>query len=410
MEINTVIVGGGHAGLTMSKVLQEKKVAHIILEKKTVLWQWKEWRWDGFMMNTPMEFSRMYQQEDGLPDTKMSVPQKEMNALWATYAGQEGFNIKENCPVTSVTRNDDGTFVVACSDGNTSYLANNVINCSGQFQIPNIPDISKGILVEQMSLTEYKSPSALKAGAVLVVGGGQCGVQIAEELVRAGRTVHLSTSKVMGAPRSHRGEDVFYWMERTGMLKMPPQALPSKEARYEKIPICGNDHPISHHSLFRQGVKLVGRLNAAESGVLTFNNDLHSNIAYAMETYALRNVFFEDFAVKNGGDEKFGALTEEPEWKVSEELMALKPATTLDLKAADITTVIWATGWRWEAPWLQVPEVRAEFDHLGKPVTCDVPGVPGFFHLGFSWLRTPNSGNVGGQPDDALWIAGRLVQ
>ncbi len=260
--VDTVIIGGGQAGLCMSYALQEDGREHIVLEKGRLLEQWFSRRWDRFMVNTPQKFTRLLGQRDELSDAAMGVPLEKTIETWQTHIQERNFPVREHMEVVSVEQGGDDNFIVRVNskEGPSEYRARNVVAAPGNYQIPNIPDCADRLSdeIQQFRVGTFTNPEALSEGAVLIVGGGQTGMQIGEALLKAGRDVFIATSRVKGSPRSYRGEDIFFWMERTGMLQMPPQALPDPNMKYDRIPIVGNDHPISHHSLARLGARFLG--------------------------------------------------------------------------------------------------------------------------------------------------------
>ena len=318
--IDTVVIGGGQAGLCMSCVLQEAGREHVVLEKKRVLEQWRSSRWDSFMMNTPQAYSRIMGQDDGVPDEKMSIPLAQSVKAWDDCVKQRQFPIRDHSEAVSVKQDPDGSLLVTVKsdgEGPNEYRARNVVAAPGNYQLPNIPACANNLSpeIQQLRVGTYTNPPDIQDGAILVIGGGQTGIQLGEELVQAGRKVFIATSKVKGSVRSYRGEDVFFWMDRTGVLTMPKDALPDPNMKYDRIPITGNDHPISHHSLARLGAVLLGRLkDISEDGVVvTFEDNLQENIAFAHEGYDFIINVFEGWIAENGNGDKFPAPTPESE-------------------------------------------------------------------------------------------------
>lgn len=414
-SIDTVIIGGGHAGLCMSYALQQENKIHVVLEKRRALEQWRSCRWDSFMMNTPQAYHRMLGQTDKLPDNQMSLPLKETIKVWDDYINAHNFPTREHTEVISVEQNEDGQFLVTVKregDGPSSYLAKNVIAAPGNYQLANIPECASylGPDIQQLRVGTYTNPEAIQDGAILVVGCGQTGVQIGEELLDTGRKVFIATSHVKGSVRSYRGEDVFFWLDRTGMLTMPKEALPDPNMKYDRLPIAGNNHPISHYSLARKGAVLLGGLKDISTDGLTatFKDNLKENIDFAVGGYNFLIGMIEDWISKNGGAEKFPPAMPEPEWEVYLPLLENPAPLTLDLKENDISAVLWATGWRADFSWLKIKAIHDELGPHGRPESCETP-VPGFFWLGYHWLRYLNSGNVAGFHHDAPYIVQKLL-
>ncbi|MCH7876359.1 MAG: hypothetical protein IH965_13815 [Gemmatimonadetes bacterium] len=251
----------------------------------------------------------------------------------------------------------------------------------------------------------------LSADDVVLVeaGGGQAGMQLGEELLQIGRKVFIATSRVKGSLRSYRGEDIFFWLDRTGMLTMPKEALPDPNMKYDRIPIAGNNHPISHYSLARMGAVFLGGLEdiSKDGAIATFKDNLQENIAFAQGGYNFLFNALEGWITENGKENDYPPHTPEPEWEPHQPLLEYTAPTKLNLRENNIVAVLWATGWNADLSWLHIDEVRQELGPHGRPETCDT-SVPGFFWLGFHWLRFLNSGNGKGFHHDAPYIVSKL--
>ncbi|WP_229476812.1 flavin-containing monooxygenase [Massilia rubra] len=414
-HIDTVVIGAGQAGLCMSYVLQRAGREHVVLEQAQALEQWRSARWDSFKINSPLAFSRLMGQRDGLPDRQRGLALRTILGLWDDCIAQRAFPIHEKSKVVAVEQAPDGGFRVHVEReaGSHVYLARNVIAAPGTYQLPRIPACAAriGPQIEQYRVGTYTNPSTVRAGSVLVVGGGQTGVQLSEELAQAGRRVYLATSMVKGTPRSHRGEDIMFWLERTGLLATPKEELTDPGERLERLPIVGSDHAISHHCLARMGVTLLGTLRgmSADGELALFDNNLDEHILFAQQGYDELIGHIEDWIARQDDVVRLGfaAPVAEPEWRPHQPLSALPPPTELNLRQAGIHTVIWATGWRADLSWLLIDDVVRALDTHGLPQACDTP-VDGFFWLGFHWLRTRASGSGAGFHLDAPYIASRL--
>jgi putative flavoprotein involved in K+ transport len=414
-NIDTIVIGAGQAGLCMSYALQCARREHLVLEQGRALEQWRSARWDSFRINSPMAYSRLMGQRDILPDRQRGIPLLETLRLWDECIAQRAFPIHEKSKVVAVERAPDGVFRVHVESdtGSHIYLAKNVIAAPGNYQFPKTPACAGklGPEIEQLWVGTYTSPSAVRAGSVLVVGGGQTGVQLSEELAQAGRQVYLATSRVKGTPRSYRGEDIMFWLDRTGLLATPRDELTNPEERFDRLPIVGPDYPISHYSLARMGVTLLGRLRdiSADGERALFENNLDDNILFAQNGYDELIGHIEDWISQQNEAVrfKFPKPVSEPEWRPHQPLTALNSPKELNLQQEGIRTVIWATGWRADLSWLLIDDVVRALDANGLPQACDTP-VDGFFWLGFHWLRTRTSGNGAGFHLDAPYIASRL--
>ena len=314
----------------------------------------------------------------------------------------------------SFRQDKDGYLIVKVKSddqGPQEYKAKNVVAAPGNYQLPNIPACASnlGSDIQQLRVGTYTNPSAIRDGAILVVGGGQTGMQLGEELLQTGRKVFIATSRVKGSLRSYRGEDIFFWLDRTGMLTMPKEALPDPNMKYDRIPIAGNNHPISHYSLARMGAVFLGGLEdiSKDGAIAMFKDNLQENIAFAQEGYNFLFNALEGWIAENSKENDYPPHTPEPEWEPHQPLLEYTAPTKLNLRENDIVAVLWATGWNADLSWLHIDEVRQELGPHGRPEACDT-SVPGFFWLGFHWLRFLNSGNGNGFHHDAPYIASKL--
>jgi putative flavoprotein involved in K+ transport len=270
--VETVIVGGGQAGLAVSYHLTQQGRAHTILEQASQPAEaWRNHRWDSFTFVTPNWTIRMpgaeYQGDD--PDSFM--PRDEIVAYFEDYIERFRLPIQYGVRVSSVEPNGDGYLV---HTDEATVQAANVVIATGLFQKPNIPPFSANLPVEvqQLHSSEYRNPAALPAGAVLVVGSAQSGAQIAEELYQSGRKVYLCVSSAGRGPRRYRGKDIVWWLKQIGFFEQTVDKLPSPKAKFAaSIQASGKDggHTISLHQFARDGVVLLGRMQAAQGGKIT---------------------------------------------------------------------------------------------------------------------------------------------
>ena len=394
-------------------------------------------RWchlENFSLNTKIHFTKLYGQED--PDWPLGHPIAEDIEFWESHVKKLGIHYRLNTTVTSVKRDPESKefFVVTAQsvlDGVTSmtdFRARNVICANGRFGTPNVPkslSASTPSSVKQHVVQDLKLDN-LQPGAVLVVGSAQSGTQIADMLSRNGKKTFLCQSKVLGCPRSYRGRDLFYWLELVDFLFMPTSELgkmdPEKARwlRYGANPMFGSRKPISPFSLHRQGVTLLGHLDAIDDGVGKIRPDraLCCHISYAGYEDIMNMIV--DFAKKKEetDPEWLAAFTggaphdlPEPEWEIVEELMTTNGPETIDFKENDITNIVWCTGWNTDFSFLEVAEATAEFDRKGyapTPPKCESEAVPGLFFCGFPWLSNLNSENITGMSKDQLEILKRL--
>jgi putative flavoprotein involved in K+ transport len=399
--IDTLVIGGGQAGLAASAHLKQRKVAHIVLERDRIAERWRSERWDSLVANGPAWHDRFPARTyDGIdPD---AFPGKDQIAdYFERFAASITAPIHCGVEVTALHKLPSGGFRAETSQG--TIMATNVVVATGPFQKPIIPEMvpaEAGVM--QLHSNAYKNPHQLCDGAVLVVGAGSSGAQIAEELQRAGRQVYLSVGPHDRPPRRYRGHDFVWWLGKLG--KWDAKA---KEPGTEHVTIAVSGayggQTMDFRRLAAQGVTLLGRANGFADGKITLNADLAENIARGDANYlsVLREA--DAFAAAQGLD-----LPPEPEAHVLGPLpnSVTQPVQSLDLAAAGITSIIWATGFALDFGWIKIDA----FDDTGRPIHKDgVSKVPGLFFLGLPWLSCRGSAFIWGAWKDAEHLAGQIA-
>ena len=399
--IDTLVIGGGQAGLAASAHLKQRKVAHIVLERDRIAERWRSERWDSLVANGPAWHDRFPARTyDGIePD---AFPGKDQIAdYFERFAASITAPIHCGVEVTALHKLPSGGFHAETSQG--TIKATNVVVATGPFQKPIIPEMvpaETGVM--QLHSNAYKNPHQLCDGAVLVVGAGSSGAQIAEELQRAGRQVYLSVGPHDRPPRRYRGHDFVWWLGKLG--KWDAKA---KEPGTEHVTIAVSGayggQTMDFRRLAAQGVTLLGRANGFADGKITLNADLAENIARGDANYlsVLREA--DAFAAAQGLD-----LPPEPEAHVLGPLpnSVTQPVQSLDLAAAGITSIIWATGFALDFGWIKIDA----FDDTGRPIHKDgVSKVPGLFFLGLPWLSCRGSAFIWGAWKDAEYVAGQIA-
>ncbi len=402
-QIETVIVGGGQAGLAVSYHLTQQGRAHTILEQASQPAEaWRNHRWDSFTLVTPNWTVRLpgaeYQGDD--PDGFM--PRDAVVAYFEDYIERSRLPIRYGVRVTSVERNGAGYRVHA--NGST-VEASNVVIATGLFQQPGIPPFSANLPAEiqQLHSGEYRHPAALPAGAVLVVGSAQSGGQIAEELYQSGRQVFLCVSSAGWGPRRYRGQDIFWWLDKIGFLDMTADDLPSPEMKFAaSVLVSGKDggHALNVHQFARDGVVLLGRMQAAHGAKITLAPDLRENLAKSdkWQVDILKRI--DGYIAKNGLD-----VPQEPVPQPRDAYDA-PVITELDLQSAGITSVIWATGYKSDFGLVRLPVLGGDGYPIQERGLTDYPGL---YFVGLPWLHTAKSGVLFGVGDDAAVIASDIV-
>ncbi len=397
-RIDTLIIGGGQAGLTMSHHLSKRSRAHVVLERGRIAERWRSERWDGLYFQTPNLLL-------GLPD--FPFPHTDPNAyatcqeivdFLAGYAAFIEAPVRSRVAVTRLSRgNGEFRYVAETSAGQIG--ATNVVVATGPFQRPIIPALlpaTPGVL--QLHAVHYRAPHKLPDGAVLVVGSGASGAQIAEELMRAGRRVYLSISKHRRAPRRYRGRDHVWWWVETGMMNTPPERRNPDASPVVHTGAYGG-HTIDFRDYAKQGMVLLGRAQAARIGTMTFATDLVESLAHGDAAYLAFMDFVNAHISRQGMD-----LPEDPEARIitpTPDAFA-EPLRQLDLPAAGISTVIWATGYALDFGWIDLPVL----DQRGEPIhNQGITQLPGLYFLGLPFLSKLSSSFLIGVAGDAERLA-----
>lgn len=401
-KTHTLVVGGGQAGVAMSEHLSAHGIEHIVLERGRIAERWRSARWDSLVANGPAWHDRFPGMEfpqtgpDGFPG------KEEVAAYFETYAERIKAPLRTGVEVTCVTRNPVGDgFTAQTSAGVIEAQA--VVAATGPFQRPVIPPlIPETAPVAQMHSTAYRNPGDLPQGAVLVVGAGSSGAQIAQELCQAGRRVFLSVGPHDRPPRSYRGRDFVWWMGVLGKWDAP---APGPGTEHVTIAVSGANggHTVDFRRFAAEGITLLGMTQGYENGQLTIAGDLAENVARGDANYLAVLDEADAYARKNNLD-----LLEEPQARVIDpdpDCLA-NPLRSLDLQAEGISTVIWATGFALDYGWLQVDA----FDASGRPDhKRGVSRERGIYFLGLPWQSRRGSSFIWGVWHDARFISDQIL-
>jgi putative flavoprotein involved in K+ transport len=398
-----VIVGGGQAGLSMSYCLKERGLDHIIFEKNQIANAWRSQRWDSFCLVTPNWQCQLpgYPYKGNEPEG--FIKKDEIVAYIENYARSFNPPIKEGVEVLNLRRGDRGIFEVTTSIGD--YTADQVVVAAGAYHQAKIPKISERLPdnILQVHSSKYKNPESLPDGAVLVIGTGQSGCQIAEDLHLAGRKVHLCVGSAPRSPRRYRCKDAVEWLDLMGYYDLSIDQHPQKEKVRSKANhyLTGRDggREIDLRRFALDGMQLHGRLKNIASNKLEFFNDLKQNLDGADAVSESIKKTIDNFIAKNNLD----APLETPYQPVWQPAMDIPD---LDLAEANITTVIWCTGFQSDFSWIEIPV----FDGKGYPGhDRGVTYIKGLYFLGLPWLYTWGSGRFSGVAKDAIYLADYIM-
>ena len=400
--VEVLIVGGGQAGLAMSEHLSACGVQHLILERYRIAERWRSERWDSLVANGPAWHDRFPTLEFADLDPDAFASKEQVADYFVAYAEKVAAPIRCRVEVTSVRKYmGRAGFHVETTDG--PIHARYVVAATGPFQRPTIPPVvPTGAGVLQMHSSGYRNPGQLPDGAVLVVGAGSSGVQIADELLRAGRTVYLSVGPHDRPPRRYRGRDFVWWLGVLGKwdLDAPPQG-----AEHVTIAVSGalGGHTVDFRDLAARGMALVGLTESFGNGRIRFATDLAENIAAGDANYLALLDESDAYVARTGID-----LPEEPEAHRLGPMpsCATDPLLELDLADAGVSSIIWATGFAVDYSWLQVDA----FDASGKPNhRRGVSSEPGIYFLGLPWLSRRGSSFIWGVWHDARYLADHIA-
>jgi putative flavoprotein involved in K+ transport len=401
-NVETLIVGGGQAGLAMSEQLSRRGLPHLIVERHRVAERWRSERWDGLHANGPAWHDRL----PGLPIAGVAddgfATRSQMVDYFDAYARQIAAPIRCGVAVTMLQKQPGGTgFRAETSHG--VIEARNVVVATGPFQQPVIPAIvppEAGIV--QLHSSAYRNPGQLADGAVLVVGAGSSGAQIADELLRAGRRVYLSLGRHQRLPRRYRGHDYCYWM---GLFGMWDVAASDPPPRHVTIAVSGTHggQTIDFRRLAGRGMVLVGHAEGYEDGAMRFAADLAGNLAQGDAAYLSLLDAVDGYASREGL-----TVPDEPEARTIEPdpPCVTAPLDRLNLREAGVSAIVWATGYRLDFAWMKVDA----FNGQGLPVhRRGVAEVPGLYFLGLSWLSRRASSFIFGAGHDAAHLAEHIA-
>jgi putative flavoprotein involved in K+ transport len=399
---DTVVVGAGQAGLALSRCLSAAERDHVVLERGRVAERWRSERWDSFRLLTPNWQTRLpgfrYRGDD--PDGFMG--RDDVVGFFDGYARSFDAPVESGVAVRRVAPAGD-RWRVETSTG--TYDARAVVIATGHYSRPATPAVAADLpqTVHQTFARDYRRPDGLPAGGVLVVGAGPSGQQIADELARAGRRVFLAVGRHRPLPRSYRGHDAYWWLDRTGALArtIDAEQHPHREITAPSVVLSGERRDLHLRRLARHGVVPVGHLVDVEGTRLRFADDLAGSLYAADANVSRFRAQVDDYVAASGLAVPVDYVPPPvvPGW-------ATTAPTTLDLTAEGITSVLWAAGYRRDYSWVDAPV----FDATGEPIQRrGVTAAPGLMFLGLRYMHRRNSNFIDGVGADAAHLATHLT-
>ena len=389
MLIDCAVVGAGPAGLATSAALSTRGVDHVALERGRVGEIWCTQRWESFRLNTPGWMNQLLgeQARDSYATGAEVVQRLEKLAADGP--------VREGVPVARLAPAGD-RFVL--STGGGDLLARTVVVATGDQSLPKVPALASTFpdRVAQYHTADYRGPDQLPDGAVLVVGSAQSGCQIAEDLRAGGRRVVLATSPVGRVPFRHRGRESIEWLVEAGFMDQRPRDLPDPSVMRAAMPILAPGRGLSLPALARAGVTLAGRPVRVDGDWVAFDDSVRANVA-AGDAFAARARAMIDEIIRRRGLDAPPAEPDDHDAPVD-----LEPPMSLDLRAEEVGSVVWCTGFSGDFSWLDPTLVDVD----GQPRHEDAAApAPGLWYLGLRWLICRRSSILFGFPDDAATIA-----
>lgn len=401
---SVAVIGGGQAGLSMSYHLTSKDIDHVVLERNQIGHSWRQQRWDTFCLVTPNWQCNLPGFPYAGPEPHGFMKKDDIVAYLEAFAASFNPPLFEGVAVKQLRKLSDGLFEIQCTKG--TFTANQVVVAVGGYHKPRIPRIAEKVPshIQQIHSSEYRNPSQLPQGNILVIGSGQSGCQIAEDLHLAGRGVHLAVGSAPRVARRYRGRDVVDWLAEMGHYDMPVELHPQKEAVRGKANhyVTGRDggRDIDLRMRAKEGMQLHGRVADCVDGVMHFADDLVKNLDNADQSSENIKNMIDGYIAEKGI-----SAPQEPRY-----VAVWQPKgghSSIDLHAENISGIVWSVGFESSFDWIDLPIFN------GKGYPNHYRGVsrePGVYFLGLPWLHTWGSGRFSGVARDSAFLLEKIEQ
>ena len=397
---DVAIIGAGQAGLATSWHLAQANVDHVLLESVRLAETWRSRRWDSFCLVTPNWTVQLPGAKYNGPEPDGFMSLAQLLDHFQAWAASYGAPIEENSHVTSLEPGDGG-FRLTLPSG--TLTARTVVVATGAYQRPHRPAGAESLPKDlvQLFAEEYSNPKALPPGGVLVIGSGQTGCQLAEEIHQSGRKVFLACGRCVWIPRRLEGRDTMWWMIQSGFMDRASDALPSPMAKLLGNPqATGHDggRDLNFRVLYEMGVELIGRFVGADGSRIRFADDLAASVGFGDARLGDMLKFVETHCIANG--------VTPPRFEMPPPLR-IDTRTELDVTRDGIGSVIWTSGYRPDYGWVKFPV----FDEMGFPTQTDgCTKVPGLYFMGVNWMRKNKSAVLYGVGEDAEIVARQIAE
>jgi putative flavoprotein involved in K+ transport len=410
--LDVAIIGAGQSGLSTSYLLKKNNLDHIVFEKGQIGNVWRTQRWDSFVLNSPNQFNLLPEDSMDSLHPEGFITGQEYAQRLQHYANSNQLPVREKIEVISLEKKESEPYFTLCvrQNGTVEYWkSNQVVIASGTQTQPKIPNISKSLpkQILQLHSSEYRNPSQLPEGAILIIGSATSGVQIAEDLLEANRKVFLSTSAVARMPRRYRGKDIMDWLGKMQFFDKPvAQAQPYEIEMVAPLMSGVGElgHTISLQSIHKQGATLLGYLDRIEQNELTFKNNLSENVQFADNVSAELKAGIDQF-IQATGIPATPPVPDEADLPDAS-LLNENPVTRINCEEENITSVIWATGFSCDWSWIKLPVLndKGQPNHVNGSSQVD-----GLYFMGLPWQRNLKSSLIFGATEDAAVITTQIL-